>query len=73
MDLPDPGIEPGFPALQTDSLPTDLSGKPPYELMFFEMLSVRHFDMKVKMLSSIEDIDYSCWVLGGTTNTESVN
>ena len=28
-DLPDPGIEPESPALQADSLPTELSGKPP--------------------------------------------
>ena len=27
-DLPSPGIEPGSPALQVDSLPTELSGKP---------------------------------------------
>ena len=27
--LPDPGIKPGSPALQVDSLPTELSGKPP--------------------------------------------
>ena len=27
-DLPDPGIKPGFPALQTDSLPSELAGKP---------------------------------------------
>ena len=27
-DLPDPGIEPGSPALQTDSLPSGLQGKP---------------------------------------------
>ena len=27
MDLPNPGIEPGSPALQADSLPTELSGK----------------------------------------------
>ena len=27
-DLPNPGIEPGFPALQVDSLPTELWGKP---------------------------------------------
>ena len=27
-DLPNPGIEPGSPALQADSLPTKLSGKP---------------------------------------------
>ena len=28
-DLPDPGIEPMSPALQADSLPTELGGKPP--------------------------------------------
>ena len=27
-DLPDPEIEPGSPALQAESLPTELSGKP---------------------------------------------
>ena len=27
-DLPNPGIEPGSLALQADSLPTELSGKP---------------------------------------------
>ena len=27
-DLPNPGIEPGSPALQVDSLPSELSGKP---------------------------------------------
>ena len=27
-DLPDPGIEPGSPALQAGSLPTELPGKP---------------------------------------------
>ena len=27
-DHPDPGIEPGSPALQADSLPTELPGKP---------------------------------------------
>ena len=28
MDLPNPGIKSGSPALQEDSLPTELSGKP---------------------------------------------
>ena len=28
MDLPDPGLEPESPALQVDSFPTELSGKP---------------------------------------------
>ena len=27
-DLPDPGIKPGSPALQADSCPTELQGKP---------------------------------------------
>ena len=27
-DLPDPGVEPRSPALQADSLPSELSGKP---------------------------------------------
>ena len=27
-DLPDPGIEPGYPALQADSLPTELQDHP---------------------------------------------
>ena len=27
-DLSNPGIEPGSPSLQADSLPTDISGKP---------------------------------------------
>ena len=27
-DLPNPGMEPGSPVLQVDSLPTELSGKP---------------------------------------------
>ena len=29
-DLPDPGIEPGSPAWQADSLPIDPPGKPQY-------------------------------------------
>ena len=31
-DVPDPGIEPGSPALQANSLPTELWGKPLYPL-----------------------------------------
>ena len=30
LDLPDPGIKPGSPAFQADSLPTELPGKPGY-------------------------------------------
>ena len=31
-NLPDPGIEPRDPALQADSLVTELQGKPPFSL-----------------------------------------
>ena len=34
-DLPDPGINPMSPALQADSLPTELSGKPEVEVESF--------------------------------------
>ena len=35
-DLPDPGIEPLSPALQVDSLPTELQGKGEiYEIIYF--------------------------------------
>ena len=30
-DLPDPGFEPGSPALQMESLPSDLRGKPAFK------------------------------------------
>ena len=33
-DLPDPGINPGSPALQADSLPTELRGKLKHNLRF---------------------------------------
>ena len=33
VDLPDPGIEPGSPALEADSLPTELSRKPNVEAL----------------------------------------
>ena len=29
-DLPHPGIEPGYPALQAATLPAELAGKPPH-------------------------------------------
>ena len=42
-DLPDPGIEPGSPALQADSLPAELPGKP---------LDGRHSKLSSDALSS---------------------
>ena len=39
-DLPDPAIEPGSPALQADSFPTELSGKPNYKFLV-EFLAIK--------------------------------
>ena len=45
-DLPNPGIEPGSPALQVDSLPTELSGKPcQYMQRCSNLLSIRHIQI----------------------------
>ena len=41
-DLPNPGIEPGSPALQADSLPTELSGKPKMVGMLLSMPDAQH-------------------------------
>ena len=38
-DLPDPGIEPGSPALRVDTLPSELPGKPvPSNRVFIKIL-----------------------------------
>ena len=44
VDLPDPGIEPGSPALQADSLP-ELQWQPKIYFMFIDLL--HHFILKV--------------------------
>ena len=40
VDLPNPGIEPGFLALQTDSLPPEVSGKPDHRYRFAQSWGV---------------------------------
>ena len=40
-DLPNAGVELGFPALQADSLPTELSGKP--QLVALNILKISLF------------------------------
>ena len=46
-DLPDPGLEPGSPALQAGSLPTELQGKPRIEIYFMFIDFLHHFILKV--------------------------
>ena len=54
MDLPDPGIKLGFPALQADSLPTEPSGKPHLNtecdcigLYTIRIIKIKEGDMKL--------------------------
>ena len=46
-DLPNPGIEPGSPALQADSLLTELQGKPCFRISGFirKLLKIQHADV----------------------------
>ena len=37
MDLLEPGIEPGSPASQPDSLPAELHGKPKYDIILCQL------------------------------------
>ena len=49
MDLPNPGIEPGSPALQADSFPTELSGKHiPLSLNYLLSLNCLSMDCRKK-------------------------
>ena len=47
-ELPNPGIEPGSPALQADSLPAELPGKPPSILTY---LYIMEFYRRLKTVS----------------------
>ena len=54
VDLPDPGIKLGFPALQADSLPTEPSGKPHLNtecdcigLYTIRIIKIKEGDMKL--------------------------
>ena len=42
-DLPNPGIEPGFPALQADALPSEPPGKPLYYIKNSHIMSIENW------------------------------
>ena len=42
-DLPNPGIEPGSPALQADSLPTKIQGKPILDKHMYQICGLQIF------------------------------
>ena len=61
-DLPDPGIEPWSPALQADSLPSELPGKPNHSHIHHFVIEHR---VSNRALSSgkakINEIYFLCW------------
>ena len=64
-DLPDPGFEPRSPALQADSLPTELRGKPLYKCKSFNCTlkrgiydNINYFSMKVLYVKSSSVISF---------------
>ena len=50
LDLPDSGIKLGSPALQVDSLPTELSGKPKKESMYVYIQLISFADIQPSSL-----------------------
>ena len=61
-DLLNPGIEPGSPALQADSLPTALSGRPTTGSMIMHYLPVLFlsFDDVLSLIVSLVCVHPSC-------------
>ena len=51
-DLLDPGMEPGSPALQADSLPSELPGKPKFEISSLKLVCIRWRKNKVLLDST---------------------
>ena len=52
-DLADPGIEPGFPSLQADSLQSEPPGKPTSKLRFIKTMLLRNFPQSEKLSNPI--------------------
>ena len=53
-DLPDPGIKPRSPALQADSLPTELQGKPLLCHMYFKYI----FSLNIYVLTLLMKVQF---------------
>ena len=61
-DLPNPGIKLGSPALQADSLPTGLSGKP-FRILTKKLFSNRHSSLRVRLIRFLQQMlpeTYTC-------------
>ena len=74
VDLPNPGFEPGSPALQADTLPSELPGKPPrwtiglflrYCIYFFLFICVNyHFAVNIMILQVISCRSFTHFFIG---------
>ena len=61
-ELPDPGIKPGSPALQADSLPTELPGKPPlFSIQIQKLCILNKKTLELKNLMAVYDIQQKCF------------
>ena len=72
-DLPSPGMEQGFLALQVDSLPTELSGKPQHILISLNMVcrislhwlynfkQMKTTQINVATVKSLQSCPTLCW------------
>ena len=67
-DLPNPGISPESPTLQSDSLPTELQGKPMIQQMlvirslvplpFYIQLNIWKFSVYVLLKTTLNDFEH---------------
>ena len=60
MDLPDPGLELGSPALEEDSLPTELPGKTLHYLLgeLFFIVEDKYRDRGIKYISFVRFLSF---------------
>ena len=61
-DLPNPGIEPKSPALQADSLPSELPGKPPKEVHLIFKLILEKFPLILRLPAKSHKLWLWPWV-----------
>ena len=57
-DLPDPEIKPGSPALQADSLPSELPGKPQRKLSLSKITKIHWYTLYV-ILQNFTEVPYA--------------
>ena len=74
-DLPELGIEPGSPALQADSLPNELSGKPRIWIALMLVSRILHLGetLTCKLHMGVHIISSNCCELTITLNLKSNN